>query len=564
MKRFLPIAAFALLWLLPRAVHAEVIHSFDVSASLTSERRMEVTETIKYDFEESERHGIYRNIPIRYDRNGANYRLHLSDVSATIDGKKTGVSISYEDDDEVIRIGDADKYVTGPHTYTIHYVTDRAVNFFDDHSEIYWNVTGDGWTVPIEKSSFSIGLPPAILQYPATAACFTGPYGSVAAECEKSSVDRFVNFEATRVLLPGEGFTVVVGMPSGVIREPGIGEKIWMFMKDNGILASPLFVAAFMFGLWWRLGRDPFAGTVIPEYEAPEGLMPHEVAAARQFGDVSLRGLSASIIEMAVKGYLHIRFGEKKGLLHTAKTYTLVKIKESNEGLDPASKILFDGLFESGNEIATDQFKDKKLYVTAAAFKKSVKDTMGRRGYFAKTWYNAPALYLVIGFLCIWASGPLGAGIPLFTFCAFASGIIIIIFGFVMPKRTPKGAEVLRKIRGLELYLTVAEKDRLKFHNAPERTPEVFQKILPYAIALGVETQWAEQFKDINMTPPEWAEGYTPSMAYWGTSFVHDLQSMGTSSASGFSPPSSGGAGGSGFSGGGSGGGMGGGGGGSW
>lgn len=565
MKRLLPIVAVALFFLLPRIVHAEVIHSFDVSASLTSDRRLEITETITYDFEDEEHHGIYRNIPIKYLRNGANYRLRLSNVSATMDGEKANVAISYEDDDEVIRIGDANKYVTGRHTYSVRYVTDRAVNFFDDHSEIYWNVTGDKWAVPIETATFSIGLPAAILQYPATAACFTGPYGSVAAECEKSSVDHFVNFKATRVLLPGEGFTVVIGMPSGVIRAPSIAERIWMFIKDNGILAYPLLVAVGMFGLWWRLGRDPFMGTVIPEYEAPEGLMPHQVAAVRQFGEVSLRGVTASILEMAVKGYIHIRFGEKKGIFGTKKTYTLVKIKEADAEMDEASKKLYNGLFGSSKEISTEEFKDKKLYTNVANFKKITKDSLTAKKYFASMWYNSPTIYLVIGFFLMWGTGFIGGNIPLFTFCSFVSGIIIIIFGFVMPKRTPKGAEVLRKIKGLELYLTVAEKDRVKFHNAPERTPEVFQQILPYAIALGVETQWAEQFKTIDMPPPQWAEGYNPGVMYWSTSFVHDLQGMHTSaSAAGYSPPSSAGSGGSGFSGGGSGGGMGGGGGGSW
>ncbi|MEO5927180.1 MAG: DUF2207 domain-containing protein [Patescibacteria group bacterium] len=563
MKRLLPLLALSLLFLMPRSVHAEVIHNFQVNASLTSDRRFEVTEIIKYDFEDEEHHGIFRNIPIRYDRDGANYRLRLTDIRVTMDGGKAPFSVSYENDDEVIKIGDGDKYVTGPHVYTIHYVTDRATNFFKDHSEIYWNVTGDGWTVPIEQSSFSISLPPAILDHPATTLCFTGSYGSTETACRHVAEGQSVQVSTTRVLLPGEGFTAVVGIPAGIIRAPSVLERVWALISDNGILAFPVLVFIGMLFLWLKLGRDPFAGTVIPEYEAPDGLLPHEVAAVRQFGDVPARGITASILEMAVNGYLHIRFGEKKGLLSSKKTYTLVKMKES-DGMDAASKKLFNGLFSGGKEISTEDFKDVKLYTSVVEFKKAVKDLLSSKKMFSSTWYNMPSGYLVIGFLLMWGAGFIGAAIPLFIFCCFVSGIIIIIFGVAMPKRTPKGAETLRKVKGLELYLTVAEKDRIKFHNAPDRSPEEFLKILPYAVALGVEKQWAEQFKAIDMPPPDWAEGYNPGTGLWAAAFVNDLQSVHAASATGYAPPSSAGSGGSGFSGGGSGGGMGGGGGGSW
>lgn len=565
MKRLLPVALFALAFFLPRFAHAEVIHDFQVKATLTSERRFEVTETISYDFEDEEHHGIYRNIPVRYDRDGANYRLRLTDVSATMDGEKATIDISKEGDDEIIRIGDANKYVTGKHVYTIHYVTDRAVNFFDDHSEIYWNVTGDQWAVPIEKSSFSITLPDEIRNSNASTTCFTGPYGSTEADCTVSSVGNTVSFTATRVLLTSDGFTVVVGIPKGIIQPPTAAERITQFLVDNGVLAIPVIVFIAMFMWWWRLGRDPEVGTVIAEYEAPQKLLPHEVAAARENGDVPLRGVTAAILEMARAGYLHIRFGEKKGLLFgSTKTYTLVKVKKTNDGLDAPSKILFDGLFEEGDEIGTDQFKDQKVYTYVAEFKKAAKEKLQARKLFSTDWYNSPSLYLVVGFLLMWGAGFIGAGIPLFTFSCFVSGIIVIIFGFVMPKRTAVGTEVLRKLKGFELFMSVAEKDRIKFHNAPQQSPQQFLSLLPFAIALGVERQWAEQFKDMEITPPDWAEGYHPGTGYWASSFVGELQSVHSAAASGYAAPSSGGSGGSGFSGGGSGGGMGGGGGGSW
>ncbi len=146
---------------------------------------------------------------------------------------------------------------------------------------------------------------------------------------------------------------------------------------------------------------------------------------------------------------------------------------------------------------------------------------------------------------------------------AFLSGMVFMGFGYFMPQRTQKGAIVREEVLGLKMYMETAEKDRINFHNAPEKNPAQFEKLLPYAMALGVEEQWAKQFEDITKSAPDWYDG-------GGTSFspvifahsMHDFSSA--NNATMVSTPSSAGSGGSGFSGGGSGGGFGGGGGGSW
>jgi uncharacterized membrane protein len=136
----------------------------------------------------------------------------------------------------------------------------------------------------------------------------------------------------------------------------------------------------------------------------------------------------------------------------------------------------------------------------------------------------------------------------------------------LMPQKTLKGVATKEYILGLKKYLSVAEKDRLKFHNAPDKNPQRFEKLLPYAMVLGVEKEWAEQFKDIYKQNPNWYEDRTGSpVAFNSLIFVNSLNSFSSEANSSlYSNPSSGASGGSGFSGGGSGGGFGGGGGGSW
>jgi uncharacterized membrane protein len=127
-----------------------------------------------------------------------------------------------------------------------------------------------------------------------------------------------------------------------------------------------------------------------------------------------------------------------------------------------------------------------------------------------------------------------------------------------MPVKTREGVLMRERLEGFKRYLSVAEKDRITYHNAPERSPEVFEAFLPYAMAFGVEKAWAKYFEDLYTSEPEWYTGGTTGTFALG-SLASDLSSF-TTSVSAASAPQSSGAGGGGSSGGG----FGGGGGGSW
>jgi uncharacterized membrane protein YgcG len=133
---------------------------------------------------------------------------------------------------------------------------------------------------------------------------------------------------------------------------------------------------------------------------------------------------------------------------------------------------------------------------------------------------------------------------------------------------TLAGRKLCDAIEGFRMYLSVAEKDRLNLLNPPDHTPELFEKYLPYALALGVEQQWAEQFADVLARQMEGGAAYSPGW-YRGDSWSR-LGSAGFASAIGgalggaissssTAPGSSSGSGGGGSSGGGGGGGGGGG-----
>jgi uncharacterized membrane protein len=169
---------------------------------------------------------------------------------------------------------------------------------------------------------------------------------------------------------------------------------------------------------------------------------------------------------------------------------------------------------------------------------------------------------IVAGFLIGLASSAVMAwlGMPAVSsvVAGVGSAVIIILFGWFMPSRTPRGTRELEKVLGFREFLSRVEGDRLE---RMVKTPETFEKYLPFAMALGVEDNWAKAFEDIYTQPPSWYSGPAGVHAFRPSVFTNNLAAMSTTAAATMAsaPRSSGG---SGFSGGSSGGGFGGGGGG--
>lgn len=545
------------------AFAAEQINAFDVKATLTADRRLTLSETIKYDFGENERHGIYRIIPDVYDRNGVKYRLHLQFDEATVDGQSTPWSESSQSDGEEIKIGDADKTLTGIHTYRLTYETDKAINDFATSTELYWNVTGNGWTVPVASASFTLDAPGTAER----AICYTGYLGSPSSECLIKIAGSRVTASTERVLDVNEGMTVVIGFPPGVIHPLSTSQKVWQLVMDNSWLFFPVLVLFGMFGIWVKWGKEPRGrGTIIAQYESPRDLRPAMMAALRE-QRVSPRAITATILDLARQGHLKIRWSgdvQSKGWFAKKPTFTLVKMRET-EGTTPAfEQEIFSGLFAGKTEVSPGDLKGT-FWQTIESARKEIFDELRAQKLFGANpavvraaWLGFAAAFAVGGFFFMDVFG------PAFIVSAIVCGLIVAGFGWQMPRMTKEGAIALEEIEGFKKFLSVTEKDRLAFTDAPERTPEQFEAFLPAAIAFGVEEKWAAQFAGIDMRPPSYMEG---NAGAWNAMvFANSLTGFHQVSAAGmYAPPrSTAGGGGSGFSGGGSGGGFGGGGGGSW
>ncbi len=543
------------------------ISAFDVTATLTADRRLIIKEVIKYDFSDLVKHGIFRYIPESYTRDGMRYKLNYKLRKITRNGQEEPYQQNRDGNSWILKIGDPNIEITGEQVYEIEYETNKAINFFDGHTELYWNVTGNEWPITIETASFKLISPMGSDMEKLGFACYTGIPGSIEESCELMPADDAVFAASARALNAREGLSVIFAFPFGVIKQPTRSELFFEALRDNWIMLAPILALIIMFYFWRTRGKDPDPETVIPQYEVPSEMSPIVLSGSLGSGAVPQRGITASIIEMARRGYLHIEYGTEKKLFGEKQTYTFIKKEKPSASKDKWNEILWNGLFKEGarerttfDDLQKDQFYKDVTKATTAAQKE-----LKNLEIFDANPYNIRILYIVAAFVLAFIVGMIGMNAPIGAASGFATFVIVAVFGWFMPRRTKKGTSLVAQVKGFKWFLSVTEEERLKFHNAPARTPQQFMEFLPAAIALGVEKAWAEQFKDLHIEPPEWAEGnvrnFTPII------LADSISQLNTASAASvYSPPSQAGSGGSGFSSGGgySGGGFGGGGGGSW
>jgi uncharacterized membrane protein YgcG len=339
-----------------------------------------------------------------------------------------------------------------------------------------------------------------------------------------------------------------------------------------GWIVIPVGVFIFLFRRWWRYGRDAKGRGAIPvQYDAPAGLSPLAIGTLFD-GSVGDRDITAEIVYLAERGYLKIHRVEEKQMVIFNKTdYALIKLKEAGAELPDYQKMLFDALFTEKH--MADATIDGTLTHVARvsefgkhAFYKEIKkvqdaayERLTTDGYYVQNPSKVKLKYMgagaVMAFFGIWFMFFPQVGLSL-----LFSGIMTILFGAVMPALTAKGMAAKEHILGLEEYIEAAEKRRIDFHNAPEKNPQEFERLLPHAIALGVEKKWAKQFEGMSVQPGWYGGQRGVFNAMILTNSLGDFRGMAATSFSGTAP-----GGGSGIGGGGSvGGGFGGGGGGSW
>ena len=557
------------LLLLPLLASAdERILDFRSEVRVQPDGWIEVTETIRVRSEGARiRRGIYRDFPTDYrDRLGNRVQVSYRPLAVLRNGAAEAFHSERIANGLRTYFGSADRLLkAGVHEYVFRYRANRMLGFFDDYDELYWNVTGLEWAFPIDRASATVSLEfagePKILRYDA----FTGPMGSTGRDFSVHEEDRAsMTFVAARVLVPHEGLTIAVAWPKGFVAEPGqVRRLIWLLADNVNLivaLAGLLGILAYLIPLWLKYGRDPEPGLLVTRYEPPKDYSPASLRYVHQMYYDS-KVMTAAVVNLAVKGYLRI---EESDDLHL--------LRQTDPGDEPASlatgeRELHDSLFADGSVVILDDEYHELLGAARSAHRKSLK-----RDY-AGHYFKTNALLIVpggiIGAIAGIAALTIGSGpTPAAIVVVVLMVITIAIFVALMKRPTGLGRNLLDEMLGFKDYLEVAEKDELNLRNPPEKTPQLFETYLPFALAMGVEQHWAERFSAVfdalrgpNDTPyqPSWYNGDWHSWSI-GSNVSGLTSSLDSAISSSVTPPgSSSGSGGGGFSGGGGGGGGGGG-----
>lgn len=247
---------------------------------VASDATVKVTETVSVDFRDLNKHGIYRNVPVDYlDGKGNRRSIDLSVESVTLDGDPVPYEVSKNGREVMMKIGDANKVISGEHEYLISYEIDRVFNFFDTHDEFYWNVTGNEWQVPIEQVLVAVTSP----QMPTKSKCFTGYLFDDETDCVEERGEATLMMASTKRLDMGQGMSVVLGYDKGVIYEPTWIQKIWWGLKDNWGYLIPAVTLSILMWLYLKRGRDNY---YVDHYDSLSGEKSIPLFAQAVIGDV--------------------------------------------------------------------------------------------------------------------------------------------------------------------------------------------------------------------------------------------------------------------------------------
>jgi uncharacterized membrane protein YgcG len=390
------------------------------------------------------------------------------------------------------------------------------------------------------------------------------------------------------------------------------------------------FLLLYYFAAWIFVGRDPARGIIMPRYEPPRGLSPAAVRFLNRMG-FDDKTFAAAVINMAVKRCLRIiemdgdytlnKTSEDKSQLSTEEKFAAntlfssrshIDLKSTNhttisaaiEGLKASLKLSMEKVYFFANR----RYLLPGLMLSVLNLVAVDLSQPGESKWiatFMSVWllgWSVGVFFLLSQVINLWKGvrsagrikfGALGGALFLTAFSlpflageiagiyflgsATSVAVILILlamafvnylFHYLMKAPTHAGRRLMDEIDGFKMFLAATEKDRLNVLTPVNKTPALFEKYLPYALALGVEQEWSEQFSDVLAKAGTQQAAYAP--AWYSGSGWRDLGASGFASSLGSSfsgavsssstaPGSSSGGGGGGSSGGGGGGGGGGG-----
>lgn len=567
------------------------IDRFDARLDVRRDGSMQVTETLRIRFDGSW-NGIERDVFLDHETGTGRVTRLRFDLESVTDAEGRPLRVEEEGiaQGRRLRIHVPDA-VNATRTVVLRYRVPEVIRFFSsedplgERDELYWDVTGNAWEMPVARASATVSLPAGVEIREAWG--YTGSTYSRERDAAVEIVANEVRIVSNQGFAPREGLTISITMAPGAIERPGAGARAFDWLLRFWPMCLPFLAFAFMYRRWNVEGRDPQERPISVQYEPPQNLSSVETGTLVDH-TVEMHDITSMLVDLAVRGYLVIEEREEKKLLVFSETEywfhqrrprddwgalaaheqqflsALFSVPSTNGAL--AALGLDDGDWKDASASGLPSVKlsdlENRFYKHIDGIRRAVYASLIRQGMYARrpdqvrnVWLLAAGILLVLaaagaGFVADrpWLGDPVAVALGLGG-CA----LIVAGFGLVMPTRTEAGARKREAALGFKEFLTRVEQDRFK---RMITSPEQFERYLAYAMAFRVEESWARAFEDLYRTPPDWYRG-RPGSTFRTTHFARSMSTM-TSNASrtmASSPKSSSGSGGGGFSGGGSGGG---------
>lgn len=536
------------------------ITKYDVEIVVDEHNKYSIKENIDTYFNVS-KHGIVRKIPLynnikRQDGNYEKNRVLISNIKVSEE-----FASSRENGNYVLKIGSADKTLTGKHSYTISYDYDIGLDKNNKYDELYFNIIGTNSDTSISNVTFKITMPK---EFDASKLGFSyGEYGYSNTDNISYDVDGNVitgSFDGT--LLAGEGLNVRMELPEGYFIRKSVGSSLlecWYYI-------IPILGVIVAYAVWKKYGKDDQVVDVVSFYP-PENMNSLDVAFAKK-GSTNSNDAVSLLVYLASKGYIKIIEDEKSN-----NKFTIQKVKDY-DGNNKEEELFFKGLFKSGKDTVNSKELDEKFYSTVNSILYSKNKSVNKKQifcsqasskrillfflmfitatlstlvpaigykfsdmYFPLIIVNLVGTTILIMFSLIYdnnytkmglTNSLIFAGIFIVVFAIFNFSVVgfeyiyydvVYLIGFILCmvctyliyffyviviKRTEYGTKLLGEVNGFKKFLETAEKDKLE--SLVHDDPSYFYNILPYAYVLGVSDAWIKQFEGIAIAPPDWYE----------------------------------------------------------
>ncbi len=456
--------------------------------------------------------GIIRAFPTRYNTpEGLIWEAPFKVISVTRNGKSEPFHTQTFDNGVLLYLGSEDVMLeSGVHQYEISYETGWQVNYFADFDQLAWNVTGNGWTFRIDSANWEIALPEGVALD--SMRCFSGFVGSTEHNCQFSIGEKahVAFFSTNGPLEPYQGLTASVNFPKDAVKEPSKQAYYLKLIRNNIFLAIGILilVALVIFDavLWFLVGRDPSQGTIIPQFAPPADLSPAAMGYV-YFQKWNDRLATATLVDAAIHKVLKINVKRDKGILK-ATSYHLAKTEGSS------TQTTYSNHFSSTRTLIGTTLKKGEYLPRVQVFRDDLKKDLEETYRIDQKKMQRPSgLFSLNTHVVVLGSFLLGASAAsFFVYLIFQPsestmikaallwvvGLVIHrLFAGIMKAYTEYGRAVADDIKGFRMFLVTADQRRLDAMNPPELTIELYEKYMPFALALGVENAWGKKFESV-------------------------------------------------------------------